>query len=142
MNEDKNIIDRETAENEFITYCDNNGIEHDEKDMNEDEIKSFNDIKKQFVKACMAGRAEVEGTSIKYTISNFSQDGFKGEVVVIKRPSGHAFTAMDDCKDNQNVRRMLAFVSAMTGRDIKYFSKIDTMDWRFFQSIALLFLAL
>jgi len=152
MNDDKtgavqsaasgNKIDRETAENEFNTFCENNEIEHDETAMDEDELKVFSEIKRRFIKFCMAGRIEVDGTSIKYTISNFSPENFRGEIVLIKRPGGQAFSAMDGYKDERGISRLLSYMSAMTGKEIKYFSKIDGSDWKFISGIATLFLSL
>ena len=137
-----NKFDRETAENEFNLFCDNNEIEHDEAAMNDDEKSSFDAIKKRFIKACMAGRVEVDGTSLKYTISHFAQEGFKGDVLTLKRPSGHAFSAMDGFKDDRSIGRQIAFMSAMAGKEQKYFSKIDGSDWKFVQDISTLFLSL
>jgi len=138
----RNKIDRETAESEFDTFCENNEIEHDEAAMNDDEKTSFNAIKKRFIKACMAGRVEVEGTSLKYTISNFAPEGFRGDVLTLKRPGGHAFSAMDGFKDDRSIGRQIAFMSAMAGKEQKYFSKIDGSDWKFIQDISTLFLSL
>jgi len=137
-----NKIDKETAENEFNSFCDNNEIEHDESAMNDDEKTSFNAIKKRFVKACMDGRVEVDGTSLKYTISKFAPEGFRGDVLTLKRPGGHAFSAMDGYSDTKSIARQTAFMSAMAGREIKYFSKIDGSDWKFIQDISTLFLSL
>jgi len=134
-------IDKETAEKEFDMFCKNNSIENNTADMNEDEKYSFEEIKKRFVKACMAGRVEVDGRSIKYTISNFSPEGFKGEIVTIKRPTGQSFSAMDDFKDNQGQKKTMAFVSAMTGKEVRYFNKIDYTDYRFFADASTLFLS-
>ena len=135
-------IDKETAEAEFDLFCDNNEIEHDEAAMNDDEKDSFSAIKKRFIKACMAGRVEVEGTSLKYTVSSFAPEGFAGNVLTIKRPGGHAFAAMDGFKDDRSISKQIAFMSAMTGREMKYFSKIDGSDWKFIQDISTLFLSL
>jgi hypothetical protein len=135
-------IDRETAEKEFIRYCENNGIEFDESAMNDEEKESFADIKKRIIKSCMGGRVEVEGKSMKYTISAFSEKGFSGETVLIQRPTGNAFSAMDSFKDRENVHKLHGFMSAMTGKEIKYFSKIDIEDWKFFNAVASLFLSL
>jgi hypothetical protein len=135
-------IDRETAENEFIRYCENNEIEYEESKMDDEEKESFNDIKERVIEACMEGRVETEGTSLKYTVSKFSPEGFRGETVVIKRPIGNAFSAMDGFSDKQNVHKLHAFMSALTGKDVKYFSKIDTKDWKFFQAVSSLFLSL
>jgi hypothetical protein len=136
-----NKIDLETAEKEFNLFCDNNEIERDETAMNDDEKETFGTIKKGLIKACMAGRVEVDGTSIKYTISKFAPEGFRGEVLFLKRPGGQAFSAMDGYKDDKNIARMVAFMSAMTGKDTKYFSKIDGSDWKFIRNIVNLFLS-
>jgi len=137
-----NKIDRELAEKEFISFCENNEIEYDESAMDEAEKDSFTAIKKRFLKACMAGRVEVDGTSLKYTISKFAPEGFRGDVLTLKRPGGHAFSAMDGFKDDRSVARQVAFMSAMAGKEIKYFSKIDGSDWKFIQDISTLFLSL
>jgi len=135
-------IDKATAESEFISFCENNEIEHDEAAMNESELDTFSGIKQRFIKACMAGRVEVDGTSIKYTLSKFAPEGFRGEILILGRPSGHAFTAMDGYSDTKSVSRLVAFMSAMTGKDTKYFSKIDGSDWKFISDVASLFLSL
>jgi len=137
----KNKIDKETAEKEFIRYCDSNEFDHDTSGMNDEEKESFDDIKQRFLKACMAGRVVVDGMLLKYTVSNFSPEGFKGDVLTFKRPAGYAFTAMDDFKERENVHKLTAFMSALVGKDLKYFAKIDSSDWKFVSSIAQLFLS-
>lgn len=135
-------IDKETAKNEFCRYCESNGIEHEESAMSDEEKDTFKDIKKRFLDACMAGRVEVDGTTLKYTLSNFSPEGFGGKVFVIKRPSGHAFSSMDGWKEKESVHKLVGFMSAITGQELKTFSKIDIFDWKFVSSIATLFLSL
>lgn len=135
-------ISRELAEKEFNTFCDNNGIEHDESVLDTDDIETFKEIKKQFLAACIKGRVEVDGRDLKYTISEYSPDGFKGEVVTIKRPKGSAFSAMDSSKDREGIKKLHQFISAQTGKDVSYFTKIDVLDWKFFQAISQLFLSL
>jgi len=135
-------IDKETAENEFVCFCENNRIKHDESLMNDEDIDTFKGIKNRFIENCMDGRVEVDGTSIKYTVSSLSSEGFRGDAVKISRPSGHAFLAMDGFKDRDSVKRLNAFMSALTGKDIGYFAKIDVLDWQFFSAISQLFLSL
>jgi len=151
MNKDENSgidldpgkkIDRETAEKEFINYCESNDFEHDESKMNDEEVESFKDIKEKFIKACIEGRVEVDGRNLTYTISKFSAEGYRNEKVTIKRPLGSAFSAMDSFKDKENIKKLHGFVSAMTGKDVSYFTKIDIIDWKYFNAIAQLFLAL
>ena len=133
-------IDRETAVAEFERFCKANEIDYDESAMTTEDAEAFKPLKERFINACMDGRVEVDGRNIKYTVSEYSADS-SGDVVVIKRPTGHAFMAMDNYSDKQSVHKLQGFVSAMTGKEVKYFSKIDISDWLFFRDIATLFLS-
>jgi hypothetical protein len=135
-------IDRETAESELILFCENNRIEHDENAMNDEEKETFSNIKKRFIDSCMEGRVEVDGRNLKYTVSEFSPENFSGNIITIKRPGGHAFAAMDGWKDHESVHRLMGFMSALTGKEVKYFSKIDAVDWQFISAVSKLFLSL
>jgi hypothetical protein len=82
----------------------------------------------------------VDGTGLEYKVSILSGP-FSGDLVKVSRPSGQAFMAMEGFKDGQQIHRLQAFCSAMTGKEVKYFSKLDIIDWMFFRDIASLFLA-
>jgi hypothetical protein len=133
-------IDRETAEAEFIRFCEENDLDCDMDGMTDEEKKDFKPIQDRFVKACMRGRVEVDGVNLKYTISEFSTQDWRGKTYTIKRPDGHAFIGMDGYKETQSVHRMNGFLSAMTGQEVSFFTKIDRADWLFFRDIATLFL--
>jgi hypothetical protein len=135
-------IDFETAEAEFTRYCESNDFETDETAMNDDEKESFAGIKKRFIKCCREGRVEVDGMNLKYTVSKLSPEGFANDIVTIKRPGGHAFAGMDNFKERESVHKLHGFMSAMTGKEVKYFSKLDIADWKFFQAVSSLFLSL
>jgi hypothetical protein len=137
---DKPVIDRQTAEKEFDNYCEANDIDCDMNAMTDDEKKDFEPIRKRFVKACMQGRVKVDGTDLKYTVSKFSKSPFGGQEITIKRCGGQSFIGMDGFKDTQSIHKMNGFLSAMTGQEISYFTKIDGKDWQFFRDIATLFL--
>jgi hypothetical protein len=49
---------------------------------------------------------------------------------------------MDSFKEKESIHKLHGFISAMTGEEVKNFSKIDIVDWKFFNAIASLFLAL
>ena len=141
MDEEKeNKIDRDTAVAEFERFCETNEIDYDESGMTAEDADAFKSLKERFLKACMKGRVEVDGRNINYTVSSLSDD-FAGDVVTMKRPTGHAFMAMDNYSDKQSVHKLQGFVSAMTGKEVKYFSKIDISDWLFFRDVATLFLS-
>jgi hypothetical protein len=134
-------FDADTAAAEFVSYCEANDIDCDEAAMKEEDQEGFKQIKEHFIKACKQGRVVVDGTSVTYTVSDLSPQGYAREQIKISRPGGQAFMAMDSFKDNQSVHRLQAFCSAMTGKEVKYFSKLDIVDWRFFRDIAILFLS-
>ncbi|GHU13043.1 hypothetical protein FACS1894161_2540 [Spirochaetia bacterium] len=130
----------ETAAAEFISYCEANDIDHDESSMKTEDAEGFRQIKEHFIKACRAGRVIVDETKIIYRVSERSGN-FAGDHVTINRPGGQAFMAMDGFKDNESVHKLQAFCSAMTGKEVRYFSKLDIVDWRFFRDISSLFLS-
>ena len=136
----KNVIDKQTAEAEFIRYCDANEIDCDMDGMTEDEKKDFEPIKKRFIRACMQGRVKVDGTDVIYTISDFSKPPFKGQQIKVSRSGGQSFMGMDGYKDTQSVHRLHGFLSAMTGQETSFFAKLDNTDWFFFRDIGTLFL--
>jgi hypothetical protein len=134
-------IDADTAEAEFVSYCEANGIDCDEAAMSKEDLQGFRRIKDRFVKACKEGRVVVDGTSVTYTVSERSPAGYAKEKVTIDRPSGQAFIAMDGFKEEQTIHKLQAFCSAMTGKEVKYFTKLDIQDWQFFRDVAILFLS-
>jgi hypothetical protein len=133
-------IDKKTAEAEFVSFCEANGIDCDMDGMTDEDKADFVPIKRRFVTACMQGRVTVDGRNIIYTPSEFTPKEFR-EPVEIKRPDGHAFIAMDGYKETQSIHKLHGFVSAMTGQETKYFTKIDGSDWLFFRDIGTLFLS-
>jgi hypothetical protein len=136
----KNKIDKETAEAEFVSFCEANDIDCDMDGMTDEDKADFEPIKKRFIAACCQGRITVDGGKITYTPSNFTKAEFRNPVE-IKRPDGHAFMAMDGYKETQSIHKLHGFLSAMTGQEIVYFSKIDGGDWLFFRDIGTLFLS-
>jgi hypothetical protein len=136
----KNKIDRKIAEAEFVLFCEANDIDCDMDGMTDEDKAGFEPIKRRFINACMQGRVTVDGLKIIYTPSDFTVKEFRGPVE-IDRPSGHAFMAMDGYKETQSIHKLQGFVSAMTGQETKYFSKIDVRDWLFFRDVASLFLS-
>jgi hypothetical protein len=133
-------IDQKTAEAEFASFCEANDIDCDMDSMTDGDKADFEPIKRRFIKACKQGRVTLDGRKIIYTLSSFTVKEFQ-DPVEIERPDGHAFIAMDGYKETQSVHKLNGFISAMTGKETKYFSKIDGNDWLFFQGIATLFLS-
>ncbi|MBR4159916.1 MAG: hypothetical protein IKT97_07700 [Spirochaetia bacterium] len=121
---------------EFENWCDANDLEKDVSVMKEDLAEAFIDLKKRFIKAMKQQRLVVKGQELEYTVSKFSPDGFSGEVLTIKAPRGNAFIGTSD----DSAKKTMAFMSAMTGKDIGYFGKLDIRDYLFLAGVVGAFL--
>ena len=143
MADEKTIaMSEELAENEFARWAEENDINTDTASMNDDEKNSFDGMKKKVVKSISLGQTVVndEG-NLEITLGKNNPEGYKGSVLTFKAPSAQAYLGIDNFKANQNVHRMVAVMSAMTGKDISYFSKICNKDFKLFMVIATFFLA-
>ena len=143
MADEKNaVMSEELAENEFSRWAEENDINTDVGEMNEDEKKSFGGMKKKIVKSIASGQTVVnDGGSLEVTLGKSNPEGYAGNVLTFKAPSAQAYLGIDNFKDNQNIHKMVAVMSAMTGKDISYFSKICIKDFKLFIVIATFFLA-
>jgi hypothetical protein len=126
------------AEQEFVNYCEANDIDHDEMAMDDDDRKAFAKIKNRFMKAVNEKRLVVDGTTLVYTVSRFSQT--EGEKLTISRPTGRDFIAMDGFKDTQQMQKFNAFIASMAGKEKSYVSRLDVTDRQFLQDIGTLFI--
>lgn len=143
MADEKNtVMSEELAESEFNRWAEENDIDTDTAEMNEDEKKSFDNMKKKIVKSIASGQSVVndEG-NLEVTLGKNNPAGYAGTALTFKAPSAQAFLGIDNFKDNQNIHKMAAIMSAMTGKDISYFSKICVKDFKLFMVIATFFLA-
>ena len=141
MNDEKETLDDENkitlAEQEFINYCEANEFDHDEIAMDEDDRVNFVKIKNRFMKAINEKRLVVDGTKLEYTVSNFSKTA--GEKIIISRPRGRDFIAMDGFKDTQEMQKFNAFLASLAGKDKSYVANLDIKDKQFLQDIGILF---
>jgi hypothetical protein len=134
-----NIIDNETAELEFLRFCEGWEIETDKSAMKEEDQIGFEIQKSQFIRAVKKGRLIYnEDESLTYKFSN-KVEKYAGKELIIKRPQGNAYIGMDRFKDQQTMHKAFSILATMTGHAIEYFSNIDGIDIKALQSIAILF---
>jgi hypothetical protein len=126
------------AEQEFINWCEANDIDHAEEDMEEDDRKDFQKIKKRFIKAVNDKRLVVDGINIEYTLSRFSESA--GQKITISRPKGKDFIAMDGFKETQQMQKFQAFIASITKSEKSFIARLDMVDRQFLQDIGTLFL--
>lgn len=136
-----NKITFEMAEEEFNNWCEAVDLDCDETMMNDEDLKSFQPHKKRILKAVQKGTAVFDGEKIEYTLSPKSVEGLAGKKIVIPRPSAKLFSGMDGFKENQEIKKMQGAMSALCGLDIGVFTKMEIPDWKFFNSICVLFMA-
>jgi hypothetical protein len=127
------------AEQEFINWCEANGLDNAEEDMEEEDRKDFRKIKKRFMKAVDEKRLVVDGMKIEYTISRFSKKN-SGQKLTISRPIGRDFIAMDGFKDTQQMQKFQAFVASIAKTEKSFVANLDIADRQFLTDIATLFL--
>ena len=139
--EKKAKITTELAEKDFNSWCDANEIDCDTSRMNEEEKADFGKLKDRIVKAIENGRCVVDDTDLIYTLSDRNEGGLSGMKVTIVPPTGRTFLGMDGYKDNQSIHKTNAALSSITGQDTGVFAKLVVQDWKFFQSVLVLFLA-
>lgn len=138
MTEEK--INKELAEKEFLDWCELNDIETDSSEMTDKEKAIFESARKSATKMLQKGRLIVDGDKLEYTVSNFSPAGFAGEKLVIGRPSGNIYLALDG-KNSGEMHQINAAMSALVGKDTGWLAKLDAKaDWAFLNRITQLFL--
>ena len=131
--------EKSLAEQEFINYCEANEIAYAEEDMDDESRADFAKIKKRFMKAVNAKRLVIDGTKLTYTVSKFSE-GAAGDKLIISRPIGKDFIAMDGMKETQAMSKFNAFIASISGKEKSYIAKLDVLDRQFLQDIGTLFL--
>ena len=126
------------AEQEFRNWCDANDIDYAEEDMEEDDRKDFQKIKKRFLKAVNDKRLVIDGTTLKYTVSRFSKS--VGQILTITRPIGRDMIAMDGFKETMQMQKFHAFLASIAKTEKSFINNLDMLDRQFLQDIGTLFL--
>lgn len=136
----ENKITLEMAEEEFKNWCELNELDCDESVMNEEDKASFEPVKNRIVKAIQKGVAVIDGDTIEYTLSEKYEGPMAGMKITINPPTARMFSGMDGYKDTQMIKKLQGAMSALCGIDIGVFSKMTIPDWKFFQSVCVLFM--
>lgn len=136
----KNIsIPQEAAEAELITLLDSMDIDTDVDSMLEDDAKDFKDKLRTLAKPISLGRAIVDGDSYVLTLKKPISENEK--VITIKEPGGLAWEMMDKGGKNQDMKKLMMFISGMVGVPYVQICKLPNSDLKILKEFALLFLA-
>lgn len=132
------MIDKETAELEFMRFCEEWEIDTATEDMNEEDKQGFDQQKNKIINAIKRGRLCVdEDGSLVYTLAKSEDTGD----VIIKRPKGGALMEMDRYKDRESMHKIYSVLGAMTGKNANFFARLDGIDLKPFTAVVSLFLA-
>lgn len=134
-------VTKEIAENEFLQWCEENDLETDEAGMSEDQKTVFTAVKSKFIKLIQKGRLVVDGSTFELTLSKFAPEGIAGTTVSVSHPTGSMWIGMDGRKQNEQMHKTQQAMSALTGKDTGWLSKIDAKDWGFLAEVVGLFLS-
>lgn len=138
--EKKVKITLEVAEAEFERFAARWDLDSAVEEFeDEDDRKSFLDLRRRLVRKIMSGLLVVGGDGeLSYELMNPVSDQFTS--VRFKMPTGAAMIAWDKFKDRQNVHKFNAFLGACTGQTPAMFAKMQLSDYKVCQAVALLFL--
>jgi hypothetical protein len=132
-------IPLEAAEAELITLFEAMDIDTDVDSMLEDDAKDFKDKLRTLAKPISLGRAIVDGDSYVLTLKKPISENEK--VITIKEPGGLAWEMMDKGGKNQDMKKLMMFISGMVGVPYVQICKLPNSDLKILKEFALLFLA-
>ena len=138
MNENGGKIAHEVAQDEFDRFAVAWDLDTDIDTMTEEDADGFNQNKRKIVRQIMNGRAVInDDGDIDYTL--FRPVG-QLESVLLKRPGGRAYLAMDRAKEGRSVTKFNNMIGEAIGQVPTVISRMDGIDVKFLQAVYTLFL--
>lgn len=141
MADEKEVtMSEELAMQEIERWADENDIDLYVKTPNGEPLLDATVPK--LLKAIMSGALVLnDNCEFEYTISEKSPPGFAGEKITLKTPTGAAYMAMDNYKEQQSVHKTMAIMSAITGKDVSWFGRLSNNDYKIVNYITSFFTA-
>jgi hypothetical protein len=132
-------VAREVAELEFERICVARRIDTDESEMDDDDKKSFAEIKRKVVRAIERGDLVVNESGDPI----FTPPVAGAQALTFHRPTGATFMAMDSRGGNGKggITATVAAITEMTRTAPGVVSKLEAPDFQFCCTLANLFLA-
>lgn len=137
--EKKNVMSEEMALDELKKWAEDNELDIFSTD---DKGRTIIDSAMlKLAKKMQEGSLSInENNEIEYIVSEHSPAGYAGEKLTFTSPDGSAFMATDKFKQEEGTHRVLAVASAMTGQDIRWFAKLNHVDYKIAILIASFFI--
>lgn len=136
---EKNVMSDELAEQEFNKWAEMANI--DVSAFGDEEAGAFQKAKQRISSAFKKGALILndDGT-LEYEISQASPAGYAGDKVKISQLNGRAWLAADKYKAEEQIHKLIAVASAITGKDTGWFANLASGDFLIFTNIVSLFM--
>ena len=133
------IVSVEAANADFDRFADLMDLDLDTEEMSEDDLSTYEDNRRAIVKAIKSGQCSIDEQG-EPTVHLKRPVGDRS-TITFHEPTGATFLAVDKMRGSQDVSKMFAMLSEMTGTPIHVFGKLANRDLRVIRSLGLLFLA-
>jgi len=133
----KQVMPIEQAETELIELFNAMSIDTDVDSMLEDDRKDFESKLRTLARPIANGQAIIDGESYVLTLKKALGDE---KTITISEPTGNAWAQMDKAGKNQEMKKLMMFVSGFTGVPYAQIGKLVNSDVKILKEFALLFL--
>lgn len=129
------LVDEQTALDDFNRWAETMGI--DLEGLDEDDAADVARHRRRIVNAIKVGAATINdvGDEIAYKPQRSDVEPFK-----FYEPKGEAWLASDKSKKGHSIAQINAVLASVTRRPPKMFANLASVDYKFCQSVAVLFL--
>jgi|AntRauTorckE5430_2_1112549.scaffolds.fasta_scaffold00317_7 hypothetical protein len=131
------VVAKEVAELEFLRFVELMDLDVNTDDMDEDDLKGFNQQKKKLILAIQAGSLIVSDKGEPTYTPQRINDAM---AVTFYEPTGSALMAMDRKKKTEDIGKMYALMGEITRTHSNVFSKMKITDVKICMAITTLFL--
>ena len=134
------VLDQETAESEFLKWCDLLELDCEESQMDEDDLLEFGKIKKSFIFAFRKGRLSLtEDDELSLRLKKPIEGN---EYLVFPSDfNSSSFVMMDRTKAKESMKKIFSFLGGWAKIDPKSIHNMQAIDTKLCLSIVTLFLS-
>jgi len=132
-----NVVDKVTALADFDRFTDLMDLDVDVSEMDQDDIKNFEEMKGHIIKSMMRGNLIIDEKGQPV----FTPTGMGDEnALTFHEPTGATLMSMDRRKSGQDVGKMLVVMTEMTRSSDGTFSTMKNRDFKVCSAIVAVFL--
>jgi hypothetical protein len=131
------VVAKEVAEAEFLRFVDAMDLDVEPADMDEDDLKGFNQQKNRIISAIQSGSLVVSDKGEPIYTPQRTNDA---QAITFYEATGSALMAMDRKKKTEDIGKLYAAMGEITKTHANVFSKMKMSDLKICMAITTLFL--